>query len=73
MRTWISHRLRPLLAATAVLGLAWAGWSQREAIASFDWSIDRKLLVLAVALFAVTAMNEHFEVVRDPAELLATA
>ena len=24
-------------------------------------------------LFAVTAMNEHFEVVRDPAELLATA
>ena len=24
-------------------------------------------------LFAVTAMNEHFEVVRDPEELLATA
>ena len=56
MRTWISHRLRPLLAATAVLGLAWAGWSQREAIASFDWSIDRGLLVLAVALFAVAPL-----------------
>jgi anti-sigma B factor antagonist len=24
-------------------------------------------------LFALTAMNEHFELVRDPAELLATA
>jgi hypothetical protein len=24
-------------------------------------------------LFAATAMNEHFEVVRDPEELLATA
>jgi dolichol-phosphate mannosyltransferase len=56
MRTWISRRLRPLLAITAVLGLAWAGWSQREAIASFDWSVDRGLLVLAVALFAVAPL-----------------
>jgi dolichol-phosphate mannosyltransferase len=56
MRTSISRRLRPLLAATAVLGLAWAGWSQREAIASFDWSIDRGLLVLAIALFAVAPL-----------------
>ena len=27
MRTWISRRLRPLLAVSAVVGLAWAGWS----------------------------------------------
>jgi dolichol-phosphate mannosyltransferase len=56
MRTWISRRLRPLLAASAVAGLAWAAWSQREAIASFDWSIDRGLLALAVALFAVAPL-----------------
>jgi dolichol-phosphate mannosyltransferase len=56
MRTWISRRLRPLLALTAVAGLAWAGWSQREAIASFDWSIDHGLLALAVALFAVAPL-----------------
>jgi dolichol-phosphate mannosyltransferase len=56
MRTWISRRLRPLLAATAVVGLAWAAWSQREAIASFDWSIDHGLLALAVALFSVAPL-----------------
>jgi len=56
MRTRISRRLRPLLAVTAVLGLAFAGWSQREAIGAFDWSIDHGLLVLAVALFAVAPL-----------------
>jgi dolichol-phosphate mannosyltransferase len=56
MRTWISRRLRPLLAVSAVVGLAWAGWSQREAMASFDWSIDHGLLALAVALFAVAPL-----------------
>jgi dolichol-phosphate mannosyltransferase len=56
MRTWISRRARPLLAITAVLGLAWAGWSQRDAIAAFDWSIDHGLLALAVALFAVAPL-----------------
>jgi dolichol-phosphate mannosyltransferase len=56
MRTWISRRLRPLLAVSAVLGLAWAGWSQREAIASFDWSIDRGPLALAIVLFAVAPL-----------------
>jgi dolichol-phosphate mannosyltransferase len=56
MRTWLSRRLRPLLAVSAVAGLAWAAWSQREAIASFDWSIDRGLLALAVALFAVAPL-----------------
>jgi dolichol-phosphate mannosyltransferase len=56
MRTWISRRLRPLLAVSAAAGLAWAGWSQREAIASFDWSIDHGLLALAVALFAVAPL-----------------
>src|SRR3954471_987093 len=58
MRTWISRRLRPLLALSAVAGLAWAGFSQREAIASFDWTIDRGLLALAVALFAVAPLVE---------------
>jgi dolichol-phosphate mannosyltransferase len=56
MRPWISRRLRPLLALTAVLGLAWAAWSQREAIAAFDWSIDHGLLSLSVALFAVAPL-----------------
>ena len=56
MQTWISRRLRPLLAVSAVVGLAWAGWSQREAMASFDWSIDHGLLALAVALFAVAPL-----------------
>src|SRR3954447_12086657 len=56
MRTWISRRLRPLLALSAVAGLAWAGFSQREAIASFDWTIDRGLLAFAVALFAVAPL-----------------
>jgi dolichol-phosphate mannosyltransferase len=56
MRTWISGRLRPLLAVSAVAGLAWAGFSQREAIGSFDWSIDHGLLALAVALFAVAPL-----------------
>src|SRR4051794_20144417 len=56
MRTAISRRLRPLLALSAVVGLAWAGWSQREAIGSFDWSIDHGLLALAVALFAVAPL-----------------
>jgi dolichol-phosphate mannosyltransferase len=56
MRTWISRRLRPLLAVSAVVGLAWAGWSQREAMASFDWSIDHGLLALAVALLAVAPL-----------------
>src|SRR4051812_44732853 len=56
MRTWISRRLRPLLVLSAVAGLAWAGWSQREAIVSFDWSIDHGLLALAVALFAVAPL-----------------
>ena len=56
MRTWISRRLRPLLAVSAAVGLAWAAWSQREAIASFDWSIDHGLLALAVGLFAVAPL-----------------
>jgi dolichol-phosphate mannosyltransferase len=56
MRTWISRHLRPLLALTAVLGLAWAAWSQRDAIAAFDWSVDHGLLALAVALFAVAPL-----------------
>ena len=56
MRTWISRRLRPLLAASAVPASPGPAWSQREAIASFDWSIDHGLLALAVALFAVAPL-----------------
>src|ERR671935_1025805 len=55
-RAWIARHLRPITAAVAVLGLAWAGWSQREAIAGFDWSADRGRLALAVALFAVAPL-----------------
>jgi dolichol-phosphate mannosyltransferase len=47
---------RPLLAVVAVAGLAWAGWSQRDAIASFDWSIDGWQLALSVTLFAVAPL-----------------
>ena len=47
---------RPLLAATAVAGLALAAWSQRDALTSFDWSIDRWQLAIAVALFAVAPL-----------------
>jgi hypothetical protein len=53
MRT---RHLRPLMAAAAVLGLAWAGWSQRDAIAGFDWSVDRGRLALGVGLFAVAPL-----------------
>ncbi len=56
MQTWISRRVRPLLAIVAVLGLACAAWSQREALASFDWSVDHGRLALAVALFAVAPL-----------------
>src|SRR5215470_6423646 len=56
MRTWISRRVRPLLAIVAVLGLGWAAWSQRDAIASFDWSVDHGRLALAVALFAIAPL-----------------
>src|SRR5215211_3846505 len=52
MRTWI----RVVLAAAAVLGLAYAGWSQRDAIGAFDWSIDRRQLALSIALFAVAPL-----------------
>src|SRR5215207_4380714 len=52
----MSRHLRLVLAATAVLGLAWAGWSQRAAIAEFDWSVDRWQLALAVVLFAVAPL-----------------
>jgi dolichol-phosphate mannosyltransferase len=55
-RTWIAGHLRPITAAVAVVGLAWAGWAQRDAIAAFDWSADRGKLALAVALFAVAPL-----------------
>jgi dolichol-phosphate mannosyltransferase len=51
-----SRLLRTVLAVTAVLGLALAAWSQRDALAGFDWSIDRWQLALAVALFAVAPL-----------------
>jgi dolichol-phosphate mannosyltransferase len=56
MRTRLARHLRPLLAVVAVVGLAVAAWSQRDAIASFDWSVDRWQLALSVALFAVAPL-----------------
>ncbi|HMI71578.1 MAG TPA: lysylphosphatidylglycerol synthase domain-containing protein, partial [Solirubrobacteraceae bacterium] len=56
MRTRLARRLRPLLAVVAVAGLAVAAWSQHDAIAAFDWSIDRWQLALSVALFAVAPL-----------------
>jgi hypothetical protein len=44
------------MGVVAVAGLAWAAWSQRDAIAAFDWSADRGRLALAVALFAVAPL-----------------
>jgi dolichol-phosphate mannosyltransferase len=44
------------MAAVAALGLAGAAWTQRDAIAAFDWSADRGQLALAVALFAVAPL-----------------
>jgi hypothetical protein len=57
-RAWLSRHLRPLMAAVALSGLAWAAWSQRDAIAAFDRSADRGRLALAVALFAVTPLAQ---------------
>jgi dolichol-phosphate mannosyltransferase len=56
MRTRIARLVRPLLAAVAAAGLAVGAWSQRDAIAAFDWSIDRWQLALSVALFAVAPL-----------------
>jgi dolichol-phosphate mannosyltransferase len=56
MRTQVGRHARLLLAGLAVLGLAFAAWSQRDAIAAFEWSIDRWQLALAVALFAVAPL-----------------
>jgi dolichol-phosphate mannosyltransferase len=44
------------MAAVAVLGLAWAAWSQRDAIGAFDWSADRAGLALSAGLFAVAPL-----------------
>jgi dolichol-phosphate mannosyltransferase len=56
MRTRLARHLRPLVAVVAIAGLAVAAWSQRDAIAAFDWSIDRWQLALSVALFAVAPL-----------------
>jgi hypothetical protein len=56
MRTRLARHARPLLAVVAVTGLAVAAWTQHDAIAAFDWSIDRWQLALSVALFAVAPL-----------------
>jgi dolichol-phosphate mannosyltransferase len=56
LRARLTRHLRPAMAAVAVIGLAWAAWTQRDAIAAFDWSADRGQLALAVALFAVAPL-----------------
>jgi dolichol-phosphate mannosyltransferase len=44
------------MAGIAIVGLAWAAWTQRDAIAAFDWSADVGGLALAVALLAVAPL-----------------
>jgi dolichol-phosphate mannosyltransferase len=56
LRARLTRHLRPAMAAVAVLGLAWAAWTQRDAIAAFDLSADRGQLAVAVALFAVAPL-----------------
>jgi len=56
MNSLLSRWFRPLAALVAVAGLAFAVWAQRGAVASFDPSIDRWTLVLAIILFAVAPL-----------------
>lgn len=67
------YRLRPLLErrrrrlervfravaiAGAVGGLSYVLWGQREAIASFDWSLSWELFLLAVVAFSVAPLAQ---------------
>ena len=56
MNALLSRWFRPVAAVVAVAGLAFAVWAQRDAIATFDASIDRWTLAAAVALFAVAPL-----------------
>lgn len=53
MTALLSRWFRPLAALLAVTGLGYALWAQREAVAAFDPTIDRWVLLAAVVLFAV--------------------
>ncbi|HEX6390834.1 MAG TPA: glycosyltransferase [Solirubrobacteraceae bacterium] len=49
-------RLRTLAFALGLAGLGFAVYTQRDAIAAFDWSVDRGALVAAVLLMAVAPL-----------------
>jgi dolichol-phosphate mannosyltransferase len=49
----MKRHLRALAFAAGALGLTFAAYSQRDAIAAFDWSVDRGALAIAIALMAV--------------------
>ncbi len=53
MTTFLRRWFRPLAAVVALLGLGFAAYAQRDAIAAFDWSADPLALLGAVGLFAV--------------------
>ncbi len=51
-------KLRILAFTVGLLGLGFAAYSQRDAIAAFDWSIDRGTLIAAVLLMAVAPVAQ---------------
>lgn len=53
MTTFLRRWSRPLAAAVAVLGIAFAAYAQRDAIGAFDWSANPAALAVAVGLFAI--------------------
>ncbi len=56
MNAFFSRWFRPLAALLAAAGLGYAVWAQRAAVAAFDPTIDRRVLIAAVALFAVAPL-----------------
>jgi uncharacterized membrane protein YbhN (UPF0104 family) len=53
---WLGKRFRPLALVGTIVGVTVALWTQRHAIASFDWRLAWAPLVLAAVLFAVPAL-----------------
>ena len=56
MRKFVQGHLRILLAVVAVAGIAWAAWSQREAVSAIDFGSDPAGLALALGLLAVAPL-----------------
>src|SRR4051794_5237097 len=57
--TLITHRwFRPLTFLVGALGLAFAAWSQRAAIAAVDWRLHPELIAAALALLAIAPLAQ---------------